>query len=580
MRSVRAVAQSADGPRLRARDRFLGGAGLDPSVRPEIGASWRRSMLNGVPADHLPDLPVDELDDEHRLLRAAAPVLDRMADDIADVSMSLVLTDGEARILDRRVGVRRLRAALDRVSAVPGAAYSEEVVGTNGIGTCIETRRPVLITGAEHFAEPLCRLTCAGAPIVHPFTGRLEGVLDVTAAADDTTGLMLAFVREAAAQIRAGLEELASTTERALFDAFVAASRRTHRALLSVNGELVIANAAAARLLEPEDHAGVWGQVGDVLGVDGASEDVALASGATLHADIVPISVGGRAVGALVRLDDGPRRRRRRTAAVLPGLVGTSAAWRTLVDEAVAIARSRLDVVVAGEDGAGKLAVARAIHAVGERAAARCEVIDMAGVAGTGWLDGLRAAVARPGTVVLRHIDQLPATQTSAVVATCETAQAHLVATADVSWLATSSRRLVDRFPAHLVVPALRERIDDVPAVARELVRRHGDGVVGVRRDVVAVLSQRPWPGNVRELEGVLRHALARRSRGDLAIDDLPVGYRSPVAAEDLTTMQAVERDAIVQALDAEDGNRRAAAARLGISRSTLYRKLATYHLA
>ena len=123
------MAQSADGSRLRARDRFLGGAGLDPSVRPEISASWRRSLLNGVPADHLPDLPVDDLDDESRLLRAAAPVLDRMADDIADVSMSLVLTDGTARILDRRVGVRRLRAALDSVSAVPGAAYSEEVVG-------------------------------------------------------------------------------------------------------------------------------------------------------------------------------------------------------------------------------------------------------------------------------------------------------------------------------------------------------------------------------------------------------------------------------------------------------------------
>ena len=64
-----------------------------------------------------------------------------MADDIADVSMSLVLTDGAARILDRRAGVQPLRAALDTISAVPGAAYSEEVVGTNGIGTCIETRR-------------------------------------------------------------------------------------------------------------------------------------------------------------------------------------------------------------------------------------------------------------------------------------------------------------------------------------------------------------------------------------------------------------------------------------------------------
>ncbi len=119
-----------------------------------------------------------------------------------------------------------------------------------------------------------------------------------------------------------------------------------------------------------------------------------------------------------------------------------------------------------------------------------------------------------------------------------------------------------------------------MPAIVGELVRRHGDhDEVRVRPDVLRVLAGRPWPGNVRELEGVLRHALARRRRGDVSVDDLPVDYRAPVATDALTAMQVLERDAIVHALDAEHGNKHATAVRLGISRSTLYRKLVRYEL-
>jgi sigma-54 dependent transcriptional regulator, acetoin dehydrogenase operon transcriptional activator AcoR len=573
----------ADGPRRAARERFLGGAGLDPSVRPEISASWRRSQLNGVAPDRLPELHVGELDVDSRLLRAAVPVLDRMADDIVDVSMSLLLTDGDARILDRRVGVHGLQSTLDDVNAVPGAAYTEGAVGTNGVGSCIETRQPFIVAGGEHFAEPLCRLTCAAAPILHPFSGRLEGVLDVTCAADDTSGLMLAFVREAAEEIRRRLEELAAVTERALFDTFLAAARRSSRPLLSVNGDLVIANAAAARLLEPADHLGVWEQVG---GPGGARrvEQIALVSGATFHADIDPIAVGDRAVGALVRLDDRPARGRRPPApvGVLPGLVGTSASWRAVCRDAALAARSHLDAVVTGEVGTGKLAVARAIHALAAPGAP-FEVLDAA-TAGAGrwdWLDRLRERAARPGTVVVRHLDLVPDEQVSVVAAICDAATARVLATSDGGWPAVAPRRLVDHFPARVAVPPLGDRLDDVPALVDDLVRRHADdGVeVRVRRDVVHLLARRSWPGNVRELEGVVRLALARHRRGDVTVEDLPLEYRAPGAVDDLTAMQAVERDAIVRALDAEAGNKQAAAARLGISRSTLYRKLGRYHL-
>ncbi len=324
-----------------------------------------------------------------------------------------------------------------------------------------------MVAGGEHFAEPLCRMTCAAAPVLHPFTGRLEGVLDVTCAADDTSGLMLAFVREAAEEIRRRLEQLSSSTERALFESFLAAARRSSRPLLSVNGDLVIANAAAARLLEPADHQAVWEQVGG-QGDTGRGGEIALVSGATYHADVVPIAVGDRAVGALVRLAEpqGEQRRRRPTEVALPGLVGVSSSWRALCRDAATVARSGLDAVVAGEVGCGKLAVAWAIHQLAAPGAPftaldGAEAADRPGE----WLDRLREAVAGRGTVVIRHLDLVPVSHLAALAAVCDGAAARL--------LATVRRRVVGgcAAPARRPLPGAGRG----PATAPPARRRAGD---------------------------------------------------------------------------------------------------------
>ena len=356
-----------DRSRLAARDRFFEGAGPDPSVRPEISASWRRSRLSGVTPDRLPEPPASSIDLDSRLVRAARPVLERMAVDIGDTALSVMLTDGGARILERRVGVAGLRAALDAVGAVPGAGLSEERVGTNGVGTCIELRSPVIVTGGEHFVSPFVRLACAGAPILHPVTGRLEGVLDITAPAEEATGLMLAYVREAAAGIGRRLEELASRAERALFDAFRSAARRSSSPVVTLNADVVIANAAASRLLDPSDHLVMWQQLADVVAGRAVAPEVRLDSGATYRTDVIPVTVDDRTVGAVVRLRDGaprrpPRRRSRSAAPALDGLVGSAPSWQAMCREVVVAARSALDVLVTGPAGSGKLAVARAVH--------------------------------------------------------------------------------------------------------------------------------------------------------------------------------------------------------------------------
>ena len=568
-----------DRSRLAARDRFFEGAGPDPSVRPEISASWRRSRLSGVTPDRLPEPPASSIDLDSRLVRAARPVLERMAVDIGDTALSVMLTDGGARILERRVGVAGLRAALDAIGAVPGAGLSEERVGTNGVGTCIELRSPVIVTGGEHFVSPFVRLACAGAPILHPVTGRLEGVLDITAPAEEATGLMLAYVREAAAGIGRRLEELASRAERALFDAFRAAARRSSSPVVTLNADVVIANAAAfapARPVRPPRHVAAarrrrGGARRGTGGPAGQRRDVSH----RCHPGDRRRSHGRRGGAPAGRPTPAPAPSpvEERAPPALDGLVGSAPSWHALCREVVVAARSSLDVLVTGPEGSGKLAVARAVH----RDADRQRPIEVVDVAADGWLERLSDLVARPVGVVVRHLDVMPADVAPAVAALLEGATAPVVATATSGWPEAAPRALLDHFAMHLAVPPLRERPEDIPLLVAELLRRHGDrvSVVRVRPDAMRALAAHDWPGDVRQLEGVLRHALARR-RGDISVDDLPAEQRRAPDVG-LTAMQRLEREAILRSLDEAGGNRAAAAEHLGISRSTLYRRLAAY---
>ena len=89
-----------------------------------------------------------------------------------------------------------------------------------------------------------------------------------------------------------------------------------------------------------------------------------------------------------------------------------------------------------------------------------------------------------------------------------------------------------------------------------------------------SALRRHPWPDNVRELRRVLATALVGCMGFDLTVDDLPAPYRRPPAPRTLALLETTERDAIVAALQKTGWDKEAAAAELGISRATIYRKV------
>jgi len=143
----------------------------------------------------------------------------------------------------------------------------------------------------------------------------------------------------------------------------------------------------------------------------------------------------------------------------------------------------------------------------------------------------------------------------------------------------------------HIHLPPLRDHKDDLPLLIEyllaEISEKHGKKVSGVGADVMDLFKSYPWPGNVRELRNVLERSAIASDRGTITRQHLPSefghaparastglgGIRFPVG----TTVDAVERELIVQTLAATSQNKTRAAELLGISLKTLHNKLKEY---
>ncbi len=223
------VAREGIGGLADAHERFLAGARVDPDVRDSVLDSWKRCRSAGLEPHQLLIPYVPDLVMEEPFLRAAEPVLEQLTASLTNVSMAIMLCDGQGRVVQRHCGDRTLRARLDEVNFAPGFCASEAVAGTNGVGTALAERRPVYVLGREHFAHSLSLFACAGAPVRNPLSGRTEAILDLTCLSGDGDPAMMRLVSEAAHDIEARLLEQATQRERALLAAYRRAAPDAYR---------------------------------------------------------------------------------------------------------------------------------------------------------------------------------------------------------------------------------------------------------------------------------------------------------------------------------------------------------------
>jgi DNA-binding NtrC family response regulator len=303
------------------------------------------------------------------------------------------------------------------------------------------------------------------------------------------------------------------------------------------------------------------------------------------------------------------------------GLVGRSTVMQVVYKQIRDVARVDCTVLIEGETGVGKELVARAIHRGSRRAAKPFIAVNAAGLseslltsqlfghrrgAFTGAVDDQLGVfeAANGGTLFLDEIGDMPLNVQASLLRVLQEREITRLGEShsrkvDVRFLAATHRNLAreveeGRFRedllyrirvATIVVPPLRERLDDIPLLLdvflMHAARRQGRPVPHVTRETIEALMRHSWPGNVRELRAVLESALVGSTDDVIRIADLRPEVQARPAGDAVAQLPAggSDRDRIIAALRQTGGNRKEAARVLGIGRTTLYRRLVEYGL-
>jgi DNA-binding NtrC family response regulator len=309
----------------------------------------------------------------------------------------------------------------------------------------------------------------------------------------------------------------------------------------------------------------------------------------------------------------------------LENIVGKSTSMQEIFGLVTRLAGSTASVLVTGESGTGKELVARAIHYNSPRAKKPFVAVNVAAIPETlveselfGYKRGAFTDArsdhaglfveADGGTIFLDEIGELsPPLQAKLLRVLQERELRPLGATRsekiDVRVVAATNRDLEVRLRAgqfredlyyrlnviHIALPPLRARAEDiVPLAEHFLAAARRRAVSGSARSIgpaaAKALLAYPWPGNVRELENVIERAVALCDSEVVGIEDLPPQIKERRSTDMLAaaiargmTLAELEREYIERVLASEGGNKTRAAARLGLDRKTLYRKLEEY---
>lgn len=558
-------------------------------VRSAINDSWHRCANGGIDAQRN-EAPIETDRDavealtrsSSELLAAAARPFEAIGKLLNGTGAMLMLADGDGVLIDAIGDKKTIYDGMDIHLGV-GGKWTEDVVGTNGIGTALWTGEPVFVHAAEHFCAGIKAWTCAGAPIRDPFDGKIIGVVDLSGHPDIFRPHNIALVTAAAREIERALADSQNEERMRLLEAFIASVSnyrskdgvmiidRQGRAIYSNNvpvaerkrfGDTIREGARICRLPELSN-SGFLDSIATALPRDIQSWHLCpleLDGDVRGAAFVFPKTADGG--GALIGTRTASQRLKDERALI----IGESAALRKAIEITCKIAESEdvTSLLIEGETGVGKELFARLVHTASRKSvngpfvALNCGAItkelfgsELFGHVGGAFTGASREGkpgvfeLADRGVLSLDEIGEMPLDMQPFLLRVLEERAITRLGDSrqrpvNVRLVASTNRNLKTevesgRFRKDLFyristvsvqVPPLRDRGGDcvllIEHFNRKLADRKESEPLRFSNQALDALCAYRWPGNVRELRNLVERLHLLSSNGFVGIDDLP----------------------------------------------------------
>ena len=557
-------------------------------------------------------------DAEALLVQTSVPIVEDVGRYLLDVPGILILTEGTGTILHITGDPAVRERAASQSGIVEGSQWNEFSAGTNGMGTALSRGQPVHVFATEHFCEGWHSWSCAAAPIFDADGQTVLGVVDFTAVETDFRDQALGLTVSVANSIQARMSLHRELERRRILNAFADAVRQyPHDQLLALD---YLGRPVTHTPTERCRHvAERWTAQGAARPAVRATFEVTAPHSVKPIGSVVVLgdlpSVGARPVRVA------PSNRPTERVAHFGSFATCDRETRALFEDLRRIAASDVTILLNGETGTGKELLARAVHECSPRRhapylAVNCGAISEHLMESTffGYVRGAFSGAdprgragyfesATGGTLFLDEVGELPPSIQTALLRVLEDGSYQRVGSCETRnstcrIVAATNRNLEQmigegRFRPDLyfrlkvvqrTIKPLRERPDDIRLLTDHFVeamsRKHGVGPVRVSEEARLALQRHAWPGNVRELRNAIEAGVLCSASGTLELACLPPELRaadapSPAAAaESISSVRDYERRLIVSMLR-KYRKANHVASKLGIARSTLYRKFA-----
>ena len=613
---------------------------LEPrnAISRTIEASWRRCVLSHGIEPHKVRQPViltqgevTPLRDQFDVMKSIfAPELDRLHERLAKLDYVVLLANADGITVDVRCAGEIDREARNSGLHM-GVIWTEDLQGTNGVGTCLATGQPISVVMDEHFAIHNTPLTCTVAPIYSP-DQRLVAALDVSTPRPtdhQTQQLVMQIVANAARRIENQLFMAQFQSDHAIV-ALSQDSRFSDLAsatllAMSSSGGVAAWSPTAKTLLDPMVERSLMeyrlkGQVEQFIRNQAEGDAPIVVEDASSGRFFARCLTDGEAPNSQSLRETAPVsartsqvREKAKPKAKSEVIFGADPVMERNFMLAARIVDAGLSILVTGETGSGKEVFAKHLHRISRRAdkpfvAVNCAAIPESLIEGElfGYRPGAftgaaksgykgKIAEANGGVLFLDEIGDMPLELQTRLLRVLSERELTPLGGApipldllvissthqDLERLVAGQRFREDLFyriaGASLTVPPLRARKDRRIFVTE--IFEQECAIAGRRLslapEALRLLESYPWPGNVRELKQTLRYAVAVSEGTTVSLDALPARLTARLEPAEAASLEASTEKLVIEKTLERCGYKVTAAAELlGVSRSTLHRRM------